>query len=77
VNVLRADAIAGLEFRVGRRGAAEFAAHHHALDVRDGELAALERFRGLHGVARGDVLGGNEALVDQHVFEAEKPLLVV
>ena len=46
VNILRADAIARLELRVGRCGAPEFAAHHHAFDVIEGELTALEGFGG-------------------------------
>ncbi len=66
-----------LNFGPAGAGAAEFAAHHHALDIDQRELAVLERFRRLHRVTRGDLLGGDEALVDQQVFETEKPLLVV
>ena len=43
MDVLRAHAVARLEPRRRRRRAAERAAHHDALDVADGELAALER----------------------------------
>ena len=77
MNVPGADAIARLE--LGRRGrrASEFAAHHDALDIIKGELAALERLGRFDRVTRGDFPGGDVALVDQQVFEPEQPFLIV
>jgi hypothetical protein len=77
MNVPGAHPIARLEFcRRGRR-ASELAAHHDALDIRESELAPLERFRGLHRVAGCDIGGCDIALVDQQVFETQQPFLVV
>ena len=77
MNVPGAHTIARLEFRRRRRGAAEFAAHHDALDVVERELAVLERFCRAHRVAGSDFAGRDVALVDQQVFEPEQPFLVI
>src|SRR6185312_12063718 len=77
VNVFRAHAIAGLEFRGGGSLAAELAAHHHALDINQRELAVLEQLWRLRRVPGSHFLGGDITLVDQQILETEKPFLVV
>src|SRR5436189_126615 len=67
MNVPGAHPITRLEPRWRGRRAPELAAHHDALDIGEGELAALERLRRLHRMSGGNVLGGDETLGDQHI----------
>src|SRR6185437_1935413 len=77
MDVPGAHTIAGLELRGRLRIAPELAAHHDALDVGSGELAALQRLGRRRCVPFGDLILSDKALGDQHVLEPEQPLLVV
>src|SRR3954469_19273072 len=65
MNVPGAHAITWPELRRRRSRAVELAAHHDALDILNGELAAPERFARSCRTAGGDLVGGDVALVDQ------------